>query len=257
MAKKKILLVGESWVSASVHYKGFDQFFSASSHSGADPLIAALASSPFELIHMKSEDAVQSFPFDQAGLDPYAAIILSDIGSNSLLLPAQVWLRGETVPNRLKLIRDWTAKGRGLVMVGGYLSFQGIDGRARWRRTAVEEALPVECLPYDDRVEMPEGMHAEIVDSRHPILAGVGTDWPALLGVNEVQVKSGKDVRILARVPKEQGGHPLLVVGPSGKGRSAAWTSDIGPHWLPIGFAAWPGFARLWSNLLTWVSDAR
>jgi uncharacterized membrane protein len=133
MAKKKILLVGESWVSASVHYKGFDQFFSASSHSGADPLIAALASSPFELIHMKSEDAVQSFPFDQAGLDPYAAVILSDIGSNSLLLPEQVWLRGETVPNRLKLIRDWTAKGRGLVMVGGYLSFQGIDGRARWR----------------------------------------------------------------------------------------------------------------------------
>src|ERR1700722_7507749 len=79
MAKKKILLVGESWVSASVHYKGFDQFFSASSHSGADPLIAALASSPFELIHMKSEDAVQSFPFDQAGLDPYAAVILADI----------------------------------------------------------------------------------------------------------------------------------------------------------------------------------
>ena len=155
---------------------------------------------------MKSEDAVQSFPFDQAGLDPYAAIILSDIGSNSLLLPAQVWLRGETVPNRLKLIRDWTAKGRGLVMVGGYLSFRGIHGRARWRRTAVEEALPVECLPYDDRVEMPEGMHAEIVDSRHPILAGVGTDWPALLGVNEVQVKSGKDVRILARVPRNRAG---------------------------------------------------
>jgi uncharacterized membrane protein len=119
MAKKKILLVGESWVSASVHYKGFDQFFSASSHSGADPLIAALASSPFELIHMKSEDAVQSFPFDQAGLDPYAAVILSDIGSNSLLLPEQVWLRGETVPNRLKLIRDcgkgsWPGDGRRL-----------------------------------------------------------------------------------------------------------------------------------------------
>ena len=26
-------------------------------------------------------------------------------------------------------------------MIGGYFSFQGIDGRARWHRTAVEEAL--------------------------------------------------------------------------------------------------------------------
>jgi uncharacterized membrane protein len=255
MAKKKVLLVGESWVSASVHYKGFDQFSSASSHSGAQPLTAALATSSFELVHMRSQDAVQSFPFDEAGLDPFAAIILSDIGSNSFLLPEQVWLRGETVPNRLKLIRDWTAKGRGLVMVGGYLSFQGIDGRARWRRTAVEEALPVECLPYDDRVEIPEGMRAEIVESHHPVLAGVGADWPVLLGLNEVRAKSGAGIRTIARAPEEQGGHPLLVVGPFGKGRSAAWTSDIGPHWLPNRFAAWPGFAHLWSNLLTWVTD--
>ena len=49
-------------------------------------------------------------------------------------------------------------------MCGGYFSFQGIDGRARWRRTAVEEVLPVTCLPYDDRVEMPEGCVADIVE---------------------------------------------------------------------------------------------
>ena len=91
------------------------------------------------------------------GLDAYDAIILSDIGSNSLLLPPAVWLQSKTVPNRLKLIRAWVEKGGGLLMVGGYFSFQGIDGRARWRRTAVEDALPVTCLPYDDRVEMPEG----------------------------------------------------------------------------------------------------
>ena len=42
-------------------------------------------------------------------------------------------------------------------MIGGYFSFQGIDGKARWRNTPVEEALPVSCLAYDDRLEIPEG----------------------------------------------------------------------------------------------------
>ena len=35
--KKKVLLVGETWVSAATHYKGFDNFSSATFHSGAAP----------------------------------------------------------------------------------------------------------------------------------------------------------------------------------------------------------------------------
>ena len=35
--KKKVLLVGETWVSAATHYKGFDNFSSATFHSGASP----------------------------------------------------------------------------------------------------------------------------------------------------------------------------------------------------------------------------
>ena len=72
-------------------------------------------------------------------------------------------------------------------MAGGYFSFQGIDGKARWRRTAVEDTLPVTCLPYDDRVEMPEGTTAELIVPEHPILAGLGGAWPPLLGVNETE----------------------------------------------------------------------
>ena len=59
---------------------------------------------------------------------------------------------------------------------------------------------------------------------------------------------------MLARLPEEQGGHPLLVVGRHGKGRTAAWTSDIGPHWLPQTFADWPGYGLLWTNLLGWLT---
>jgi uncharacterized membrane protein len=251
--KKKVLLVGESWVSSATHYKGFDQFGSVTFHLGAEPLVKALAGSEFELTYMTAHEAVDKFPYDMAGLDAFDAIILSDIGANSLLLPPDVWLHSRTVPNRLKLIKAWVEKGGGLLMVGGYFSFQGIDGKARWRRTPVEDALPVTCLPYDDRVEIPEGAVADIVKPDHAVMAGLSGNWPVLLGVNEVEVRDGGEV--IARLPADQGGHPLLVLGGYGKGRTAAWTSDIGPHWLSPAFCEWEGYGRLWKNILGWMTE--
>ena len=253
---KKVLLVGESWVSAATHYKGFDSFGSVTFHLGAMPLVEALEGSEFELTYMTSHDAVEKFPFEMAGLDVYDVIILSDIGSNSLLLPPEVWLHSRTVPNRLKLIRSWVEKGGGLLMIGGYLSFQGIDAKARWRKTPVEDTLPVTCLPYDDRVEIPEGTVAQILEPDHPVVEGLGGEWPLLLGVNEVEVRERADVEVIARLPQDQGGHPLLVLGRFGDGRTAAWTSDIGPHWLSPAFAEWEGYALLWKNILSWLTEA-
>ncbi|WP_181703159.1 glutamine amidotransferase [Chthonobacter albigriseus] len=255
MAKTKVLLVGESWVSAANHYKGFDAFSSVTFHLGAEPLVAALKDSPFELTYMKVHEAATEFPMTMEGLLAYDAVLLSDIGSNTLLLHPDVWLHGRTVPNRLKLLRDYVAGGRGLMMIGGYFSFQGIDGKARWRRTPVEDVLPVTCLPYDDRIEAPEGIIADITMPEHPIVAGLPGPWPALLGVNEVELKSGPDVEVIARLPDDQGGHPLLVAGRHGKGRTLAWTSDIGPHWLPQPFVDWPGYRQLWTQALTWLTE--
>ncbi|MBA4800064.1 MAG: cytoplasmic protein [Rhizobiales bacterium] len=254
---KKVLLVGESWISSATHYKGFDQFGSVTFHLGAEPLVKALEGSEYELTYMPAHDAVEKFPFEMAGLDAYDAIILSDIGANSLLLPPAVWLHSKTVPNRLKLIKAWVEKGGGLLMVGGYFSFQGIDGKARWRRTAVEDTLPVSCLPYDDRLEIPEGSTAVVLKPDHPVMAGLGGEWPLLLGVNEVEVRDRADVDVLARLPEDQGGHPLLVTGTHGEGRTVAWTSDIGPHWLSPAFCEWQGYARLWKNILGWMTEAR
>jgi uncharacterized membrane protein len=75
---------------------------------------------------------------------------------------------------------------------------------------------------------------------------------PLLLGANEVVVKPGAEV--LARLPAEEGGHPLLVTGRHGEGRTLAWTSDIGPHWLPQPFVDWPGYKTLWRNTLGWLA---
>jgi uncharacterized membrane protein len=249
---KKVLLVGESWVSAATHFKGFDQFGSVTFHTGADPLKAALAGSSFELIHMPAHEAGTQFPLEMRGLKHYDAILLSDIGANSLLLHPDVWLNGKPVPNRLKLLKQWTEEGGGLAMIGGSFSFQGIDGRARWHRTPVEDVLPVECLPNDDRVEVPEGFSAVVNAADHPILKGINGPWPVLLGVNEVRLKNGG--QLIASLPDDNGGHPLLVAGSYGKGRTLAWTSDLSPHWLPKSFSDWPGYTALWRNALGWLT---
>ena len=103
--KKNVLLVGESWVSSATHTKGSDSFGSVTFHLGAEPLVKALKDSEFALTYMPAHEASRSFPSTMEGLAAYDAIILSDIGSNSLLLPPDVWLHGKTLPNRLKLIK--------------------------------------------------------------------------------------------------------------------------------------------------------
>lgn len=253
MTKKKILLAGESWVSAATHFKGHDQFSSVTFHRGAEPLVNALKDSPFELDYMAGHDVPEKFPATLDALNAYDVLLLSDIGSNSVLLHPDVWLRSQTFPNRVKLLRDWVSQGGGLAMIGGYLSYQGIDGRARWHNTAVEEALPVNCMPYDDRIEIPEGATAVINQPDHPIVKGIAGAWPPVLGINQVLLKDDRKVNLIASLPADQGGHPLLAAWEFGKGRTVAWTSDIGPHWLSPEFCAWQGYRQLWIQMFAWI----
>lgn len=250
-SRKQVLLVGESWVTNATHFKGWDQFGSVTFHLGAEPFVEALADSSFDITYMPSHEAAQDFPFELPALQRYDAIMLSDIGSNTLLLHPDVWIHGKPIPNRLRLIHDYVLAGGGLIMVGGYYSFQGINGGARYRATPVEQVLPVTIHPYDDRLEIPEGFSAELVLPEHPILSGLSSPWPVLLGANEVVAKPESSE--LARLPESNGGHPLLVTGEFGRGRSVAWTSDMGPHWLPQSFVDWPGYGQLWKQMLKWV----
>jgi uncharacterized membrane protein len=254
MGKTRVLLAGESWVTTASHVKGWDQFASVTFHLGAEPLVAALEDSDLALTYMPAHEAASQFPSSPEALSAFDVVILSDIGANTLLLPPEVWLHGQPRPNRLKALRAWVEGGGGLIMIGGYFSFQGINGSARWRGTPVEEVLPVSIHPFDDRLEIPEGYRADILQPDHPVLAGLAGVWPLLLGAIEVTAKARPDVEVLARLPEEAGGHPLLVVGRHGRGRTAAWTSDIGPHWLPRTFSDWPGYARLWRQTLGWLA---
>jgi uncharacterized membrane protein len=246
-----ILLAGESWVTTATHIKGFDQFPTVTFHLGAEPLVEALKGSAFDLRYLPAHEAQRDFPQTPEGLAAYDAVILSDIGANTLLLHPDTWIASRRTPNRLRSLKTYVERGGGLLMVGGYYSFQGINGGARYHGTPIEEVLPVEMLPYDDRVEVPEGFTPVVKQKAHPILAGFAGDWPPLLGFNEVKAKSGAEV--LATASADYDGKPLLVAGAFGKGRTLAWTSDIGPHWLPPEFAAWPGYSRLWRQALNWL----
>lgn len=245
----RVLIAGESWVTNATHFKGWDQFTSTTYETGVGYLRDALEQGGCRVTHMPSHLAATEFPLDRAGLAAFDVVILSDIGANTLLLHPETWLHGRPMPNRLRLLRDWVADGGGLAMAGGYYSFQGIYGAARYRGTPVEEALPVTISPWDDRVEVPEGLQAEIVQAGHPLLDGVEEPWPLLLGYNELTAKPQ------ATVLATYGGHPLLAVGAHGRGRTIAWASDIGPHWCPEPFATWAGFARLWTNTIHWLAQ--
>jgi uncharacterized membrane protein len=244
----KVLLVGESWVSSSTHVKGFDFFSSSFYATGGDHLIAALQKNGIEVRHLPGHEAAAKFPLQLAELQEFDVVILSDIGANTLLLPPQTFLEGKRVPNRLSLIKDFVLGGGGLVMAGGYLSFQGIYGAARYHRTAVEEVLPVTLSAVDDRVERPEGVRPKVVAKTHPITKGLESTWPYLLGFNEVTPKPKS--KVLAVVDDL----PLLVTGSFGKGCSVAWTSDIGPHWCPTEFLEWKGYSEIWTRIVVWAA---
>lgn len=249
----KILLAGESWISTSSHIKGFDQFFTATYHTGANEFIKLLETQDMEIDWIKAHDVPQDFPTKKEELDRYDVVILSDIGANAILLHTETWMNAKPTPNRLKLLRSYVRDGGALLMVGGYYSFQGINGAARFADTPVEDVLPVTILRYDDRLEMPEGYTANMVD-KHEITDGLNTATaPILLGLNEVRARP--DAKVLLDVEVDEGRvHPLLVVGEAGNGRSAAWTSDIGHHWMPDDFLQWEGTAKLFGKLLRWLA---
>jgi uncharacterized membrane protein len=244
----RVLLCGESWVTHSLHIKGVDSFTTSSYVEGADRLREVLAAAGIEVDYLPGHLTPSRFPGSAADLAAYGAVILSDIGANSLLLSPDTFERSAVAPNRLAAVEQYVRDGGGLLMIGGYLSFAGIEAKARYHATPVEAALPVTISAADDRAEHPEGVQPEVVKPGHEVLGGVPEPWPALLGYNQLTAKP--DAEVLARC----GADPLLVLGRHGNGRGAAFASDCAPHWCPPGFMNWPGYDRLWPNLVRWLA---
>jgi uncharacterized membrane protein len=245
----RVLLAGESWFTYSVHQKGFDSFTTCVYEEGRQWLEKALQEGGHHVDYLPNHLAPAQFPTRLEELAGYGAVILSDIGSNTLLLHPRTLKLSERTPNRLGLIQEYVAGGGGLVMCGGWMSFQGIEGKANYRGTAIEEILPVDLLDKDDRVEVPEGFVPEFVEEDHPILAGVPTRWPAFLFYNRLRLKRGST--LLAR----RGADALIAMRPFGRGRTMAFAMDIAPHGSPREFLEWEHFPTFWNQAVQWVSQ--
>ena len=248
---KKILIAGESWMSYTTHVKGFDSFTTSTYAEGVAYIKSAFRKNGYDVTFIPNHLAPTKFPHTCTELEEYDVVILSDIGSNTLLLSDNVFMRGSREANRLDEIRKYVKGSGGFVMIGGYMSFTGIDAKTRYGETAIAEILPVDLLKYDDRVEHPEGIYPVVEKNNHPVFKGIDSDWPFFLGYNRTILKTDlNDIELLATI----GGDPFIAVNDYGKGRVAVFTSDCAPHWGPKEFIEWEYYDTFWCNLIEWIT---
>ena len=167
---------------------------------------------------------------DQMLDNPYRTIILSDYPAANFS------------PSQLALLKTKIADGLGLVMIGGWESFIGQGGN--YDTTILSEILPVVMQKTDDRVNW-WGPCVVEKTSDHVIVTSLPLtmELPVVGGFNEVKAKTNAVTILSVRrfsVSRagnvftfiSQGISPLLVVGTCGKGRVAAFMSDVAPHWV-------------------------
>lgn len=246
----RVLFAGESWIKTTIHLKGFDQFQTTEYEEGAGEFLAALGKAGHSVTYVRGHEISARFPRSAEELAQFDVVVLSDIGSNSFLLSDETFLRSERSANKLAVLADWTRAGGGLVMIGGYMSFTGIDGRARYGMSPLASVLPVTMLDHDDRIEVPEGVKAQFAEPDHEVLGGTPAEWPLLLGYNRLVAKPNATTVVHAD------GDPLLVTGAAGAGRAVAFASDLAPHWAPPEFVGWSHYPQLWSAILEWAAGA-
>ena len=143
---------------------------------------------------------------------------------------------------QIKEITDKVKEGMGLLMIGGWESFTGAGGD--YHSTLFADALPVVMQSRDDRVNFSSPCLV-IKKHGHEIIDSLPFDQniPAIGGLNAFEAKQGAAVLLSAVQFKavktdaavdftEDRNYPLLVVGDYGLGRTAAFASDVAPHWV-------------------------
>ena len=245
----KILIAGESWTSHTIHIKGFDTFTTSKYEEGVKWFKEGLEKNGVEVDYIPNHLAPEKFPVTLEELKKYDVVFLSDIGSNTLLLPDQVFAKGMKVPNRCELLKEYVNEGGAFVMIGGYMSFTGVDAKTRYGETAIKDILPVKLLDKDDRQELPQGVNPKKV-KEHKIFKGIDEEFPYFLGYNKT-IGCSEIGEILAEI----NGDPFIVAGNFGKGKSLAFTSDFAPHWGSMEFVEWKYYDKLWLNIISWLTE--
>jgi hypothetical protein len=198
---------------------------------------------------------------------PHAAVIISDF-------PAANFTAGA-----MERIAEDVNHGCGLLMIGGWSSFHGLNGL--YDASPLASVLPVEMEHGDDRINWSYPCMMS-KNQQHEILAGLPFDVPPTIGgLNRVRPKRDTQTLLSAMFfkPRKAGGlwavqltdtHPLLCIGFHGEGRTACYMSDFAPHWCG-GSVDWGAprvtchvgaatvevgslYARLVAQLVRWVA---
>jgi len=129
-------------------------------------------------------------------------------------------------------------KGASLLMIGGWESFHGLAGE--YHRGPLADILPVTCKSSDDRVNWCQGV-VPWLEMEHPSVAGLPWGEPPIFcGFNETGPREGAELVLTARplvirplaMTYVETKYPLLAFGRHGKGKTAALTTDLAPHWV-------------------------
>ncbi|MBU9735363.1 glutamine amidotransferase [Diplocloster agilis] len=245
MRKYNVLFAGESWFFTTTETKGFDQF-TIGGYETEIGRVRAYMEEYADIPHIPAHLVATEFPDSAEKLKGYDAVLVSDVGANSFLLHPDTFQRSIPTPDKLKAIADYVEQGGAFGMIGGYMTFMGIEGKGRYHDTVIEEILPVTMMQTDDRREHPEGI--TVTACQDPLTEGLPSPWPYLLGYNKLTAKDG------ARVLAQFEGDPILTLGTYGKGRTFAWASDCAPHWMPAAFCESELNKELWRRVLTWAA---
>ncbi len=247
MEKKKILFAGESWFYTTTETKGFDQF-TIGGYQTEIGRIREYMRDVAEITHIPAHLVLEEFPDTVEKLKEFDVVIVSDVGANTFLLHPATFNHSIQTPNRLKVIAEYVAQGGAFGMMGGYMTFMGIEGKGNYHHTIIEEILPVRMMAGDDREEHPEGIFINAAKPDHPLLVGCTEKWEYLLGYNKLIAKENAEVIL------EYNGDPILAIGTYGSGKTFAWASDCAPHWMPEAFCRSSNNKTLWENVIQYVA---
>ncbi len=149
-------------------------------------------------------------------------LVLSDSDRSLFTSQQEFWFRDGVVQ-----------RGQGLVMGGGFEAFGGFAYGRSWKGSAVEEALPVECMS-NQAWDIRPFFARPAEDARdHPFVRSLPWDgMPPFNGMNIVTPKQSSIV-LLWSVPTALGDpeYPVLIYWEVGKGASVAHTPDWNPGW--------------------------
>lgn len=166
-----------------------------------------------------------------------------DIPSDAGLFVVSDYPSGQADAEVQKQILQRVADGAGLLMIGGWESFQGQGGH--WDGTLLADALPVEISSDDDRRNCDQPVFVRPTVASHAITRNLPwSERPPLIGgFNVFDPKANSETLLEAVIfdakltdsslsLQQRATSPLLVTGSHGSGRTVALATDVAPHWI-------------------------